>query len=257
MKTIKFDLPIDGVNVKTIEELREHFTVEILTLYNNGTLFKWLRSRKNIEELSHLEAIPVTLSRFSLLKTLCEIFTVDADDMIISAALGMQPEKMEKNFPEIKAQYRAIASAEANIEISIAHKAKIESEFISSPEFSGSYIIHTNGTVTNTRTGLMWKQAIEGKHNWHDAIKKFGDNVSFAGYNDWRIPTIDELITLLDSIHQNNIDPTAFPNTEATSFWSKSPLIKNNNFLWCINFKYCSKVWYSKDNSFQVRLVRS
>jgi hypothetical protein len=126
MKIIKFDLPIDGVNVKTIEELREHFTVEILTLYNNGMLLKWLHSRKYLKEASHLEAMPATLSRFSLLKTLCEIFVVEADDMIISAALGMLPEKMERNFPEIKAQYRAIASAETAFE---ASKPIIEKEY--------------------------------------------------------------------------------------------------------------------------------
>ncbi len=243
IKTIKFDLPIDGVKVKNIEELREHFTVEILELYNNGILLKWLKSRRNLEEASRLETIPVTLSQFSLLKTLCEIFTIDADDMIIAAALGIQPEKNGKNFPEIKAQYWVIASTEV-----------LE---INTPTISGIYKVYKNGTVTNTRTGLMWKQAIEGKYNWHDAMKKFSTNVSFAGYNDWRMPTIDELITLLDSTYQNNIDLTAFPNTEATTFWSKSPTTNNNELLWCINFKYCSKVWYSKDNSFQVRLVRN
>jgi hypothetical protein len=42
MKLIKFDLPIDGVKVKTVEELREHFTPEILDHFRSGLLAKWL-----------------------------------------------------------------------------------------------------------------------------------------------------------------------------------------------------------------------
>jgi formylglycine-generating enzyme required for sulfatase activity len=119
IKTIKFDLPIDGVNVKTIEELSEHFTVEVLALYNNGMLLKWCRARKLDEEVKQLEAITAlppkaALSRTALLKKLCEIFTVDADDMIIAAALGMPPAKIEKSFPELKAHYIKLAAAQAN-----------------------------------------------------------------------------------------------------------------------------------------------
>lgn len=113
VKTIKFDLPIDGVKVKNLDELREHFTVEVLDLYNNGLLLKWMCSRQMRDELNQLEQkASAGLSRMALMKVLCEVFGVDADDMIIAAALGMPPEKMEKNFSEIKAQYRMIAHEE-------------------------------------------------------------------------------------------------------------------------------------------------
>lgn len=113
VKTIKFDLPIDGIKVKNLDELREHFTVEVLDLYNNGLLLKWMCSRQMRDELNQLEQKASTeLSRMALMKVLCEVFGVDADDMIIAAALGMPPKKMEKNFSEIKAQYRMIAHEE-------------------------------------------------------------------------------------------------------------------------------------------------
>lgn len=245
MKIIKFDLPIDGVKVKNIEELREHFTVEILELYNNGMLLKWLRSRKNLQEVNYLEAIPATLSRFSLLKTLCEIFTVDADDMIISSALGMPPEKMEKNFPEIKAQYRAIAKAE------IETKAK---ESI----VSGKYLIHANRTVTDTENKLMWKQDSEmGKYTWNDAMENFGNNVHFAGYNDWRMPTFEELKTLFDEKHSPVINSIAFPNTPSSAFWSTSPVTNLSKYVWVFNFGSSGSNYGDKTSSHSVRLVRS
>ncbi len=253
IKTIKFDLPIDGVKVKNIEELREHFTVEILELYNNGILLKWLKSRRNLEEASRLETIHETqLSRSSLLKTLCEIFTVDADDMIISSALGMPPEKMEKNFPEIKAQYRAIAKAEVEAE------AKVNVEKIRQPTVSGKYLIHANRTVTDTETQLMWKQNSEAvKYTWDDAMAKFGNNVHFAGYNDWRMPTIEELKTLFDEKNSPVINPIAFPNTPSSAFWSISPVANLLKYVWVFNFGSGGSNYGDKNSSHTVRLVRN
>lgn len=65
-----------------------------------------------------------------------------------------------------------------------------------------------DGTVTDVKTGLMWKRCMEGRSGehceigqsatgtWNEAMKKFGVGTSFAGYDDWRMPTIDELLTL-------------------------------------------------------------
>jgi len=71
IKTIKFDLPIDGIKIKNIEELRDHFTIEIIDLYNNGMLLKWLQSRKMSKEISYLEKKFLTEpSRIDLMKVL-------------------------------------------------------------------------------------------------------------------------------------------------------------------------------------------
>ncbi len=55
-----------------------------------------------------------------------------------------------------------------------------------------------DGTVTDTRTGLMWAQTDNMGHiNWHDA-KLYCENIILSKYNDWRMPTIEELETLFD-----------------------------------------------------------
>lgn len=51
-RVIKFDLPIDGVKVTTLDELCDHFTTEILDHFHSGVLAKWLRSR-DLEKESH------------------------------------------------------------------------------------------------------------------------------------------------------------------------------------------------------------
>jgi hypothetical protein len=107
IKTIKFDLPIDGVKVKNLEELREHFTVEILDLYYAGILIKWLQSRSLTEELAAVKRLAgYSDVRFTMMQKLCEIFKVEADNLVISLAIGEPIEKVTENFSEISLRYK-------------------------------------------------------------------------------------------------------------------------------------------------------
>ena len=249
IKTIKFDLPIDGVKVKNVEELRDHFTIEVLELYQNGLLLKWLRSRNMVEEVSQLESLSKTLSRVQLMTALCEVFKIGTDDMIIAAALGMPPEKMAKNFPELKQQYRTIAYNEA--------KATWLAEEEKKPVIMEHYLVYKNGTVKDTKTHLMWKQEPEvGEYIWDNAMQQFGSNVSFAGYDDWRMPTMDELKTLLSEDGSEELNQKVFRGLSGT-FWSASPYVGNGYGAWVVHFDYGSDGWYGKYDACQVRLVRS
>ena len=56
-KTIKFDLRIDGVEVATLDDLRDHFTTEIIEHFRSGLLARWLRSRSMARELAAVEVL--------------------------------------------------------------------------------------------------------------------------------------------------------------------------------------------------------
>lgn len=144
------------------------------------------------------------------------------------------------------------------------------------------YIDHGDGTITDTKTGLMWKRCSEGlsgvnceegrteQYKWDDAVKRFKD-VEYAGYADWRLPTIDELKTLVQCskgvknkdtgwCNKGSETPTinqqAFPNTEVTWFWSGSPYADDSDYAWYVYFGYgYSNVDY-RHNNYAVRLVR-
>ena len=108
IKTIKFDLPIDGIKVRNIEELRDHFTMEIIDLYHNGILSKWLRSRNMTEELAALEDIYIDSSdHFSLLKSMCEIFKIEVDDQIISVIFNEAQSKSGSSIKEVKSNKKS------------------------------------------------------------------------------------------------------------------------------------------------------
>ncbi|WYD81473.1 MAG: DUF1566 domain-containing protein [Candidatus Electrothrix gigas] len=145
----------------------------------------------------------------------------------------------------------------------------------------GQYIDHGNGTVTDTKTGLMWKRCSEGlsgvnceqgkveRYLFDEAVEKF-KNVKYAGYADWRLPSIDELKTLLycskgvmkDSgrcdrgSEKPTINQQAFPNTDKWAYWSGSPYAGNSDYAWYVYFLNGISNYGNRIN-FAVRLVRS
>lgn len=70
----------------------------------------------------------------------------------------------------------------------------------------GQLIENGDGTVTDTKTGLMWKQQSEkrdeaddhpGGFSWIEAINRAASS-SYAGHTDWRVPNSKELLSLVE-----------------------------------------------------------
>lgn len=61
-----------------------------------------------------------------------------------------------------------------------------------------SFVDNGDGTVTDLNTGLMWQQTpLSEKLTWDEAMAG-ADGFELAGYDDWRLPTIKELYSLID-----------------------------------------------------------
>ena len=70
----------------------------------------------------------------------------------------------------------------------------------------GQLVENGDGTVTDTKTGLMWKQQSEknnefddhaGVFSWVSAINRAASS-SYAGHTDWRVPNTKELLSLVE-----------------------------------------------------------
>ncbi len=71
-----------------------------------------------------------------------------------------------------------------------------------------TYTDNGDGTVTDEVTGLMWQQDFS-QVAWADADTS-AEAADTGGYDDWRVPTIDELWSLIDlSGNQGTADPSA------------------------------------------------
>lgn len=128
------------------------------------------------------------------------------------------------------------------------------------------YIDHGNGTVTDTGTGLMWKQCIEGlsgagcatnsffAFSWEAALK-WANSATFAGYSDWRLPNVKELASLVEErCYMPAINATLFPNTPSTWHWTSSP--NTYVYTWIVHFEYGHVESINRAGNNPVRLVR-
>jgi len=98
-----------------------------------------------------------------------------------------------------------------------------------------------DGTVTDLTTGLMWMK--EGRDldlnlkavTWYEAAKRCLE-LNFAGYTDWRLPTIGEWITIIDPKKESPalVEPNPFKNMIAHyPYWAKDDFIYGADYT-CI-----------------------
>jgi len=109
-----------------------------------------------------------------------------------------------------------------------------------------SFTNNGNGTVTDAKTGFAWEQGEPGYMVWPDALS-YCENLelpSGSGQSDWRLPNIKELESITDDTifdpdnHPIAIDTKAFPNANASNYWSSTSLAGDPYSAWGVNFSY-------------------
>lgn len=131
------------------------------------------------------------------------------------------------------------------LSIASAEEVKVKPVKISSDK---RYEAFANGTLRDTKTGLMWMSndywQMEQKWvNWYTANEyaQKMNNKKFAGYGDWRLPTVEEASSLYERRKRNTdkdgdkifID-TLFPKGSGWSTWTNEE--KQNKAL-VVSFK--------------------
>lgn len=60
-----------------------------------------------------------------------------------------------------------------------------------------SYTDNGDSTITDNNTGLMWQKYMGEMKSWDDAMADTA-TARTGGYNDWRMPTVKELYSLME-----------------------------------------------------------
>ena len=117
-------------------------------------------------------------------------------------------------------------------------------------------------TVIDENFGLEWQQTISTENkSWEDAVKYCEDSI-YGGHDDWRLPTIKELFSIVD--HGKNdfaIDTTFFPDTPIKKYdrlWSSSSAAVDSKLQWLISYYSLGQASYCQRaaSSAYVRCVR-
>lgn len=83
------------------------------------------------------------------------------------------------------------------------------------------YRDNNNSVVINDKNRLMWqddKQVVTTLLN-HKQAEKFCKNLDFAGYSDWRLPSVEEYIPIIYKKHPKNIN-YAFRYHIKSNYWA-------------------------------------
>ena len=98
--------------------------------------------------------------------------------------------------------------------------------------------ISGDNVVIDLNTGLMWQQTIPSSTYTKSNSSSYCNRLTYAGYDDWRLPTPKELLTIVDnSRHDPAIDTTYFPNIPSLpGFWSSATYIIMTDIAWYVDF---------------------
>jgi hypothetical protein len=111
--------------------------------------------------------------------------------------------------------------------------------------------------VWDRHTGLMWSNTLGDSRLSHDDAEKACAELQLAGHADWRLPTRQELQTILDlTRHDPAIDTSLFPGTKAEAYWSGCRLAADPDVAWIVHFNHGNVNYNHRDYYARVRAVR-
>ncbi|OGQ84927.1 MAG: hypothetical protein A2289_01545 [Deltaproteobacteria bacterium RIFOXYA12_FULL_58_15] len=119
-----------------------------------------------------------------------------------------------------------------------------------------------DGTVTDNETGLMWQQTDNNTTmSWSMALQ-YCVNLTLASHDDWRLPNIKELGSLVDPLRENPATYSVFTGVNIDWYYSGTPSIVSvpgDNDTFAVHFQKGEISYrdndYSPHNAY-VRCVR-
>ena len=150
------------------------------------------------------------------------------------------------------------------------------------PSPAGRFVDNGDETITDTQTGLMWEKKttavgsgqsssdvrdVDNRFTWEYAMNEYVDRLNgrliatandgaFARHSDWRIPTMQELQSIVEPAAPGRMN-AIFGANAAGSYWTSSKrLLGPTAVPWYVSFGTEIPVYVGQPFSFHVRAVR-
>ena len=130
--------------------------------------------------------------------------------------------------------------------------------------FANKFVDNRNGTITDRASNLMWQKAGSADlMAWTEAAAYINElnKKRFAGYSDWRIPTLDELLTLSEQriTRQGLYIAPIFSQKQGICASADTCIYENKPIPWFASFLRgvvnCNT--YGMINKYYIKAVRS
>ena len=122
-----------------------------------------------------------------------------------------------------------------------------------------NYVDNGNGTVSDQYTGLMWQQDTADKRMTWESALSYCEDLTLAGYTDWRLPNRNELQSLVDKQPDANGDiniAKVFPDTFMTyPYWTSTHQAVFPDSVWGVHFAFGNVV--SNQQTYNLDYVRA
>lgn len=115
-----------------------------------------------------------------------------------------------------------------------------------------------NGIVVDS-TGLQWQDNEESKTlvlDWIGAVN-YCEGLNLGGFNDWRLPNINENKTLIYRENGDNIFIIGFLNISYYNYWSSTTSAGERGWAWILEARYGKIFTENKYQKNHVRCVRA
>jgi hypothetical protein len=120
-------------------------------------------------------------------------------------------------------------------------------------------VIKGDKVVIEHTTGLMWHQSGSKSHTKWENAKKWVQDLNgkgYAGYQDWRLPTVDEAVSLLEADKKsNNIYIAPIFDKNQLYIWTGDGFLKHS--AWVVSFRSGLTTWSDIKYRNYVRPVRT
>ncbi len=105
----------------------------------------------------------------------------------------------------------------------------------------GPYVNNKNGIITDIGTDLIWQAGYGKSFTWSEACD-YCNNLSLGGYNDWELPDIDQLATIINKDYSPAINLNYFSDSAdwgtgiLSGSWTGSTYSDDTEKAWVITF---------------------
>ena len=117
--------------------------------------------------------------------------------------------------------------------------------------------------VIDNATGLQWQDDVDSvERKWEDSgsfpAAEYCNTLPLGGYADWRLPSIHELLTLVDASQYNpSLVEGVFDHVSLSNYyWSSTAAANGTSNAWIVTYYYGGSFYGSKDTAYYVRCVR-